>query len=380
MYIRDPRSLLTLAAAAAVLAASGGLRAQEKPAVPPPAAEAPAAPTQDDPVIAKVGEQELHTSDLIAELNRQIPLTYFHAKVPENQMLGFRRKAFDQLVERSLVHQDALARKIEVTDEEIQAEFRKALRSSEELQKVSEQQLDKEAAKLLPQFRPLVVRRLLIEKNEARFRSSVPKPDDASMKAVYEQMLKDSPESMQTPKEAHLLHIYIAIDPAGGEKAAKEKQKKVDDLKQQLAAGKSFDEIAKALSEDESAKNGGDLGFVKAGFFRSSEIERVAFELKAGDVSDVFRSLYGFHVLKCLEVKPRRPLTIEETRPMLEQWFVTEHTQRRRAVWLQELRGRYKVEILSEEFTAPPPEVKVPGGKAPMHGGAHAPAAGGEKK
>lgn len=348
MSMRSSRSVLAFAVSVAVLS-SGVTRAQVAPVAP----QEPAAAEQDDPVIAKVGEQELRMHDLLAELNRQIPLTYYHAKVPEKQMLALRRKSFDQLVERSLVHQDAIARGIAVGDDEVVDEFRRALRSSEEFEKVSAERLEAEVKKMLPQFRPLVVRRLLIDKNEARFRASVPKPDDAAVQAVYDRMLQDSPESLRAPAQAHLQHIYVAVDPAGGDKAADTKQKKIDAAVQALAGGKPFEDVAKEFSEDDSAKTGGDLGTVKAGFFKSTEIERVAFNLKAGEISPVFRSLYGFHIVRCLEVAPVRNLTIAETRAMLEQWFTTEHTMKRRNTWLQELRGRYKVEVLAEEFDAP---------------------------
>lgn len=355
MNVCDPRTLLAAAVAFSVLAAHGGLRAQQNPPAQEPA---PVAQDEaDNPAVAKVGDQVLRMSDLMAELNRQIPLTFYHSKVPEKQMLAFRRKSFDQLVERSLVHQDAIARKIEVTEAEVLAEFQKALRSSEEYERAPEKELEQEAKKLLPQFRALVVRRLLIEKNEARFRDSVPKPDDAAVKAVYEQMQKDNPESLMAPPKAHLQHIYIAVDPAGGGKHEEEKQQKVDNAAKLLAEGKPFAVVAEAFSEDDSAAKGGDLGTVQRGFFKSSEIDRVAFALKKGETSPVFRSLYGFHIVHCIDAEARRNLTIEETRPMLEQWFHTEHTQRRRTVWLQELKERYKIEVLAEEFAGPPPEV-----------------------
>lgn len=364
MNVVSARSLLTTAVALAVLAAMGP--AQEKPAVPPrPAAPAPhdaGEQEADNPVIATVGSLELRSNDLLAELNRQIPLTYYHSKVPEDQILSLRQKSFRILVERSLVHQDAIARGLEASDDEIVTELRRALKSSDEYRHLKEDQLEKELQRLLPQFRPLVVRRLLIDRNEARFRDSVPKPDDAAVKAIYERMLRDSPATLLGPPQAHLQLIYLPVDPAGGEKAVELKQKKAEEAKQQLDAGKPFEEVAKAFSEDESAKNGGDLGMVKGGHFKSTEIEKVAFNLKAGEVSPVFRSLYGFHILRCLEVVPRRDYTIEEMRPMLEQWFRTEHTQKRRAVWMQELRERYKIEVLAEEFAEAMTEpAKAPG-------------------
>ncbi|MDY0205300.1 MAG: peptidylprolyl isomerase [Pseudomonas sp.] len=97
-------------------------------------------------------------------------------------------------------------------------------------------------------------------------------------------------------------HILIGFE--GDEAAALQRAK---DVRAQVLAGKqTFAELAKEHSSDPSAKsNGGDLGFFdnKA---MVPEFSKVAFALKAGEVSDPVKSQFGWHVIQVLEKKPSR--------------------------------------------------------------------------
>ncbi|GAB4154975.1 MAG: hypothetical protein Fur0037_23490 [Planctomycetota bacterium] len=333
------REFLPLLAPALMLAALG---AQVQPAHEPPQPREPV-----DEVIVVVGGQEFRESDLLAELNRQIPLVYYHKKVPAEQMGALRKRAFEKLVEKALIHQDAIARGIEATEEEVRAEMRKAVDASgDEYKGITEDQFER----LLERFRPLVVKRLVMEKNEARFRESVPKPDAAALDEVYETILEKDPKALTSPKEAHLQQIFIPVDPSSDAETVQGKHERILAAQRMLKEGRKFEDVARTFSEDPSAKDGGDLGVVKQGHFKSRPLDEAAFSLAAGQVSDVIRSLYGFHILRCVEVLPQRRLTPDEVRPMLETWFASEHLKQRRAAWIAEMKKRFPVKILASEF------------------------------
>ena len=91
-----------------------------------------------------------------------------------------------------------------------------------------------------------------------------------------------------------------------------------DSLKQRIAAGEDFAELATAYSTDKgSARQGGDLGFFSLGRM-VKPFEEAAFALEnPGDVSDLVRTRFGYHIIKLLERKA--PPTYDESYEELKQ-------------------------------------------------------------
>ena len=108
-------------------------------------------------------------------------------------------------------------------------------------------------------------------------------------------------------------HILIAFgqNAADSEKAAA--KAKADSLYQQIVGGGDFSALAKAYSQDPgSASRGGELPWVGPGM-TLKEFETTAYSLKTGEVSKVFSSAVGFHIVKMLERKQLEPF--EQLKP-----------------------------------------------------------------
>lgn len=69
------------------------------------------------------------------------------------------------------------------------------------------------------------------------------------------------------------------------------------DIYDSAKAGEDFAELAKRYSADNSASNGGDLGWFPQGQM-VQEFDTRAFELKDGDISEPFRTQFGWHIMK----------------------------------------------------------------------------------
>jgi peptidyl-prolyl cis-trans isomerase D len=89
-------------------------------------------------------------------------------------------------------------------------------------------------------------------------------------------------------------HILFKTGPDADEEAVR---KKAEAVLAQAKAGADFAELARQYSEDTSAENGGDLGLFGRGQM-VPEFEAAAFALQEGQVSDLVRSTYGFHIIK----------------------------------------------------------------------------------
>jgi len=88
--------------------------------------------------------------------------------------------------------------------------------------------------------------------------------------------------------KVHCAHILV------------EKLSLAQEIKAKIANGESFANLAKQHSIDSSKKRGGDLGFFGRGIM-VQEFEKAAFVLEKGQVSDIVKTQFGYHIIKRLD-------------------------------------------------------------------------------
>ena len=91
----------------------------------------------------------------------------------------------------------------------------------------------------------------------------------------------------------------------------------IDAALARLKKGEAFEKVAKEASEDSSAPNGGSLGcFGREQMVK--EFSDVAFALAPGDMSDVVKSAFGYHVIKVDTALPANTVPLEQARKRIE--------------------------------------------------------------
>ncbi len=73
-------------------------------------------------------------------------------------------------------------------------------------------------------------------------------------------------------------------------------------LKQEIANGKDFAELAKQVSLCPSGQNGGDLGYFTKGQM-VKEFENACFSMNVGDVSNPIKTQFGYHLIYLTDKK-----------------------------------------------------------------------------
>jgi len=119
-------------------------------------------------------------------------------------------------------------------------------------------------------------------------------------KKVDDRLIQEAYDRQQYDVRAS--HILIMVDKNASPADTLAAYKKISSIRNQIVKGKKdFTDMAKKYSEDPSAKqNGGDLGYFTV-FQMVYSFENAAYNTKVGEVSEIVKSRYGYHILKVVD-------------------------------------------------------------------------------
>ena len=124
-----------------------------------------------------------------------------------------------------------------------------------------------------------------------------PKVTDAQVQAYYNAHLAD----YQVKDQVKARHILIAVPEGSDAKTDAAAKAKAQGILDQLHHGGDFAALAKANSDDPGSKeNGGDLGFFSKGKMVPA-FEQAAFALQPGQISDLVKTSFGYHIIQVEE-------------------------------------------------------------------------------
>jgi len=117
-------------------------------------------------------------------------------------------------------------------------------------------------------------------------------------------------EDVTTARAKHILIAYDTTDPADRARALE----LVQELRQRILNGEKFEKVAKEYSNDEySAPLGGDLGYKPPGTFQG-DFEYYIWNGEIGEVSDVVKTSYGYHLIMVVDRQISEADRIKEER------------------------------------------------------------------
>ncbi|MDB5492309.1 MAG: Foldase protein PrsA precursor [Micavibrio sp.] len=261
MTFKHTTIALAFVSVIALGAAQGWAADAPKDAAPAAAAAAPATINQD-PVVAKIGKDEIKRSEvfgLITTLPDQVK------QMPLDQLFPL---ALDQVINNKIVGEKAEKAKLEG---------------------------DPEVAKLTEQAKSQIIRNVYVEHELGKMIT------EADLKKAYDKAVAAMPK-----EEVHARHILVK-----DEATAKDIIKKLD-------GGAKFEDLASQSTDGPTAKNGGDLGY----FNKTQmvpEFADAAFKLKPGSYSkDPIKTQFGYHVIKVEDKRPITPPKFEDVKAQLD--------------------------------------------------------------
>jgi parvulin-like peptidyl-prolyl isomerase len=173
--------------------------------------------------------------------------------------------------------------------------------------------------------------------SEAKFRKNA--ADEATAAAALERNLgvtvsdgevqkyyEGHPQNFEVPEMVHVRHIlFLTIDPQTHEPLAddvvKQKQSEANEVLAKARGGADFAKLAAQYSEDTTTKvNGGELPpFARATadpyHAMVPEFEAAAFSLTNNQISDLVKTVYGYHIIQLINKVPAKKLTLTDKVP-----------------------------------------------------------------
>lgn len=136
-------------------------------------------------------------------------------------------------------------------------------------------------------------------------------PNDAAVQRYYNEHLP----AFQEPLRLRASHLFLAAPEGYPDDVIERQRALIDQLAKRIGSGESFPVLVTEFSEDEATKKrDGDLGYF-AGARMLPAVFAAAKQLQPGQVSAPVRSRLGFHLIRLMEVRPARQLSLEEARP-----------------------------------------------------------------
>jgi peptidyl-prolyl cis-trans isomerase SurA len=246
-----------------------------------------------DKIVAQVGDEIVLLSDIQSQKIQMISEGMNVSNTTDCQILE------EMLYQKLLINQ-AQIDSIDVPDDMVNAEMEQRIRYFEEQiggRDKLEEFYGKSVAQIKAEFFGLIKKRILAEKMEEKITENlIVTPSD--VKAFYNSLPKDSiPYINSKISVAHIVKYPAILD------ADKAKAKtKLEMYREDIVAGKKkFQTIAISYSDDPgSSIKGGDLGWQRKGTM-VPEFEAALFELNPDEISPVFETQYGYHIIQMIE-------------------------------------------------------------------------------
>ena len=246
-----------------------------------------------DEIIAVVGNEVVLSSDIETQYLQYLSQGYTDSEEVRCQIIE------DVLYQKLLVHQAKLD-STDVSEDDVNQELDSRLNSfisqlgSEE---ALEEYFKKSTSELKIEFYEIIYNQLLTQRMQSSITSSVSiTPEE--VKLFFQEMKKSSdiPVIPTTLEISQIIKIpEITLD----EKSRI--RKKLISFRDRIKNGEDFTVLATLYSDDtESAKNGGELGFVGRGAL-VPEFESAAFSLKGDQISEVIETQFGYHIIQLIE-------------------------------------------------------------------------------
>ena len=269
----------------------------------------------------------------------------------DKKIAEIKKELLDQMIDQKLLLQEAKRRSFKVSKREIENGIETV---KERFKKNGEKPLSPTEAEAefnaelrrqnytMSQFKDKIQDDLMINKLiELEIISKTPKVSEQELKDYYDK----NKDKLDEPEKVSVRHILIRVEKNVSIKEKSQALNKIKEVQKKLKSGEDFAKIAEEYSEDTgSAKDGGDLGFIIKGMMVKN-FEDVSFKTQVGEISDIFETEFGYHIIKIDAKKAKQKRTFEQVKEDLEKYLRSEKNQEQYEKYIKSLREKANISI-----------------------------------
>jgi parvulin-like peptidyl-prolyl isomerase len=279
-----------------------------------------------------VNGEKIDDNDIRQEVERLRPRyeQVFAEKDPKERQAQLLDWSRENVIERVLLRQEAEKDGWNVPAAEVEtalARLREQFKKSEELRAAFNAGSDDE-------IKTMIEQQMQVERKIDAVYAGAAQPSDEEIRKYYE----ENKDQFKSDEQVRVAHIVKYVNWQTDEAAALEIIRRAQ---QEIKNGAAFEVIVDKYTD--CADSGGDLGFIGRGQM-VEEFEDVVFKLGVGQVSDVFRTRFGFHLAKVYSRTPPRVPELREIKARVAEELEEQMKEQALADYLDALRSKAAIE------------------------------------
>lgn len=336
-------------------------------------------------VVAKVNGEAIFNSDINS--SKQAILSQYLELAPDilkqqGSEDKINKMAFDKAVSELLIKQEAKKLGIKISEREIDngiSEVKNRFSVDKEGNKISQKDAEalffdelKKQNISYDDFRERVKKDLMARKLiDQVIRPKVKPPSDDEVRKFYDNIIaiiNNSTSSLKLSSEemddytnianklkdmfAERIRIrHILIKSKGNDLVSKNQAlEKANGIRKQLLSGADFEDIAAKESDDiESSKHGGDIGYVVRGMLPEN-LDKVAFSIAPGEISDVIETDFGYHIIQVTEKRIAQKIKFEMIKDDLANIMMQQSFAKELDKYIDGLKKTAKIVVFDQKF------------------------------
>ena len=250
-----------------------------------------------------------------------------------NKIKEARQAALRDLIDRQLILQSFRKENFQIPDHYIEGKMHDIIREDFGGDRNTFIKTLEAQNYTLGEFKKMETERLIVQ----AMRGQKAKPNMVISPAKIEEYYKAHQEDFSAKEEIKLRLIMIPTH--ANDSNAPAQKAMADEIVSKLANGAEFDRMAQVYSEDSSRELGGDWGWIERKTL-AGPLEKVAFKLGRGKVSNVIDFNGNYYILKVEDKRGGTTKSITDARPDIEKKLLQQQAQDLQERWITSLRSK----------------------------------------